>query len=687
MPTRTFRTVAAFLSFLCVTATCCSSSDAVDGPVTVDGVHITVFPTQLDLSAPTAQLEAVVNPSEAPQGVTWSSSDRSVATIDATGLLEGVAPGSVAIRATSVDDATRWDEVRIAVACPDPRVVSATIVSADATWENWIPSPACFDYVVPSTLKVSAGVLTLEPGTVVGFEEDVRLVLGKQSGFSAVGTPSDGIILTGTNATRGHWDGVVLQGTQNPANRIEYTTIEYAGASAPFLPANLTLETGTRTTLVAVTLRESAGYGAFIRFGTEISGEGVEGGTFTRNALGPAYVFTSGAHYFSTSDTRPDLTGNDQDRLHVEPDQNGFTIEAEWADLGVPYRIAQIANRGAFTVLAGGALTLQPGVRVEFEAEMALGVKGGQLNAIGTEAEPIVLTGTEAVPGHWRGVQLETTDSELDHVIIEYGGGPGGTGSLQSADLRLASGGATDTRLTMRNSTLRFSGAFGFHAASVGVTLVDFSANTLTGNVSGPAHVAANHVDALESDGTYTGNAVDEIVVQGYVAPIIEASTWRDLGVPYHVVAEGGGTTLIVEETGSITFEPGVEVRFAPDVGVLLQRSSLSAIGTEQKRIRFVSAGGGSWRGFNFYEAQGAFDYVDLEDGGSRKWATVAEPANVSVTSDGVQSLVAGSPNVSSSGAAFDMAFAYGPTIGNPCLATVYIPPPDEVIDHCKPGH
>jgi len=60
----------------------------------------------------TAQVQVTGNASTA---VTWSSSDTAVATVDANGVVRGVAPGQAVIRATSVADSTKFGQATITV--------------------------------------------------------------------------------------------------------------------------------------------------------------------------------------------------------------------------------------------------------------------------------------------------------------------------------------------------------------------------------------------------------------------------------------------------------------------------------------------------------------------------------------------------------------------------------------------
>lgn len=79
------------------------------GSPTVSSVTVTPSSLSLDLNGTkTANLSATVNGENNPsQVVTWSSSNPSVATVSASGLVTGVATGSATITATSQEDASK----------------------------------------------------------------------------------------------------------------------------------------------------------------------------------------------------------------------------------------------------------------------------------------------------------------------------------------------------------------------------------------------------------------------------------------------------------------------------------------------------------------------------------------------------------------------------------------------------
>src|SRR5688572_22615151 len=71
-----------------------------------DDLSVTVTPTSADVAvAASVQLTASVTGNNSNKNVTWSTSDASKATVDATGKVTGVAVGQATITATSAADA------------------------------------------------------------------------------------------------------------------------------------------------------------------------------------------------------------------------------------------------------------------------------------------------------------------------------------------------------------------------------------------------------------------------------------------------------------------------------------------------------------------------------------------------------------------------------------------------------
>lgn len=72
-------------------------------PVTeITGISISPKTNNLEVNAE-RQLNAIVEPSEAPQDVTWESDDESIATVDENGLVTAVGVGQATITVTAND--------------------------------------------------------------------------------------------------------------------------------------------------------------------------------------------------------------------------------------------------------------------------------------------------------------------------------------------------------------------------------------------------------------------------------------------------------------------------------------------------------------------------------------------------------------------------------------------------------
>lgn len=102
-----------------------SSSDD-SGDVAVESVE--VAPSEIEIEAGlTAQLAATVKPITVEnKDVTWSSNDETVATVDASGIVTGVAGGTAVITATAAADQTKKGTSTVTVVAPIPYIIETT---------------------------------------------------------------------------------------------------------------------------------------------------------------------------------------------------------------------------------------------------------------------------------------------------------------------------------------------------------------------------------------------------------------------------------------------------------------------------------------------------------------------------------------------------------------------------------
>jgi hypothetical protein len=285
-------------------------------------------------------------------------------------------------------------------------------VTTTQTWgSNPIDYRVTGDVVVRSTTinnKSAATVLTIAAGTVVQFQSDRGLIIGKYylgdyfGALVCAGESGNEVLLTAETKEPGNWEGVhFLEQTNGDLSRIEHTQVEYAGQ---VYSANVFCETATPA-FADCTFDNSSGFPLSVHCNyaggvQEISGTG--------NEAGDAIEIRGG--YVTTSQT-------------WIPNPLVFRATGD-----VTVRSATINNYDAAAVL-----TIAPGTTVEFETGCGLivgyyylGRYYGALVCQGDPGNPALLTGVAKDPGSWEGVHFvdETngTLSRIDQTQVEYAG-------------------------------------------------------------------------------------------------------------------------------------------------------------------------------------------------------------------------------------------------------------------------
>lgn len=270
----------------------------------------------------------------------------------------------------------------------------------------------------------------------------------------------------------------------------------------------------------------------------------------------------------------------------------------------------------------GATLEIEPCAVVQFSEATNLEIafpgtpNTGTLLAEGEAERPIRFEGLHGA--RWGHVFVQSPGTaRLAHLTIEGGGGVDGTG----ASLIAMGEGTWPTQRGLFVDHVTVTGSLG--AGVVATRLAAFAEGSTTlvvtesGNDEHPFPVELDeHAIGSLPDGEYTGNLVDEILVEP-LQNLQESATMRDPGVPWRIgtsavdrLTIGAGereapvTTLTIEAGATLRFHPGTSLQIDHVSGDAPATGNLVAIGTATSPVTFTSAADapapGDWVGLWF---------------------------------------------------------------------------------------
>lgn len=230
----------------------------------------------------------------------------------------------------------------------------------------------------------------------------------------------------------------------------------------------------------------------------------------------------------------------------------------------------------------GSTLTVAPDTELLFAAAGYLNVSGtSALVAIGTEAEPIVLTSEAASPlaGDWQCVRIGdgAAASEIRHAVLEYGGAPcDATGADFEAMLDVHAGVRAIENVTFRHSST--------HAVMVQreAALRGFRNNTFADNGQASILVSGAQLVSIGAPNTFE-DANDRIEVDP-TFHLQSNGTIRSQDVPYRVLGK-----LHVTGGAEVTVEAGTVVEMTGSTLEVFTANMIVA-GTAEAPVTFTSA-------------------------------------------------------------------------------------------------
>jgi parallel beta-helix repeat protein len=152
--------------------------------------------------------------------------------------------------------------------------------SDDVQWQSLLNGKYLFTNAATIWGKVS-----IQPGSILEFDNDVLVRVRTNGILVANGTSSDNIIFTRREGSLNNWRGITIE-TSSLENSMDYVEISHAGNAnlvSGLGRANLGLHNNSRLTLSNSTISNSLGYGIYLRDSAELI---ESNNVFSNNATG-----------------------------------------------------------------------------------------------------------------------------------------------------------------------------------------------------------------------------------------------------------------------------------------------------------------------------------------------------------------------------------------------------------------
>jgi len=436
-------------------------------------------------------------------------------------------------------------------------------------------------YLAPSGITVSEPAnLTLDAGVVIKFGAGRTLTVNSGASLTANGTATNPVVLTGREASAGHWSGLSFRFSGSMNNVLDHTQIEYAGnATSDRGAVSLvsTLSSPARVKMTNSTIRRNAGPGLSMDISSTPSM--FDGNRITGNAVP---VLTHGTQA-TALDNRTEYTGNTLDAVQVE--DSTINQATTWPALAVPYHAGSQS-------IGDAVWKVDPGATILFNAGAAIDLGGdATLEIVGTAEQPINMSALGGASEGWQGIDMRFSNNNnvIEHTNIQHAG----TNNREDSAIGIVSTRSSPSRLTMNNVTISDGQGFAI-GANAGTRLLGFAGMTIF-NHAGIASLDAEAAQAFNNGGSLTGNITDTIVLK-------DTSGWGvDVTLSNSDVAYDVGDMFITE--GSLTLEEGVT--FLMRAGSEIHAGTtgaLSADGTAANPIEFIGQEriAGFWDGLLF---------------------------------------------------------------------------------------
>lgn len=297
------------------------------------------------------------------------------------------------------------------------------------------------------------GQLKVEAGTTVEFERGAGgfTVLGGEGhghkpGLVSLGEENDRITFTGAIKKAGTWESIrfVGEGTENHISNTDiafgggasYATGGHAAGANVFLdaPTSNAPFSGYTVKVFNSKFTLSGGDGLMVDAPSQIDLQ-MDHVTFGLNNGHPISVHPSNIEDLETTFVTGagSLAGAGELTFLANSKPTVMIAQTDLpaGDVTIPALDNPYEAKFGLTKDTAGTLTLPAGTEIQFRHDRGFTVEREQptggyatLTAQGTASDPVVLEGTTAQPGHWRGLHVQTGSQAnvLEHTKIRHGG-------------------------------------------------------------------------------------------------------------------------------------------------------------------------------------------------------------------------------------------------------------------------
>lgn len=246
-------------------------------------------------------------------------------------------------------------------------------------------------------------------------------------------------------------------------------------------------------------------------------------------------------------------------------------------------------------VIVYASLTIQPGVRIEFEQDKGLIIypegsliARGESDGTGTSDKRIQFTGKTSTKGFWKGILFLSNNplNEFENVTVAYAGSspfqeePG----IPAANVTLAGSAISGAALKVSESLFYQGAGYGMYVAGMS-ELTKFKNNYYENNTEAALYLPARQLHMLDFFSHFTGDNGFNGIETGGLVKHGQKIVWPAFndGSGYYVSPDiSVESEVYIQDGATLEFKEGLVLR-------VMEEGSLSASGTEANKITFTA--------------------------------------------------------------------------------------------------